>query len=214
MLGETILDPAKVESSQDQVAGLGLLPVFTVFDEHKETHQVTGTVTTDRGLLEDAAGLPFTGYEIHMGATATEADLSEGVALLERRTQPGVEIVDGVASTDGWVFGTYVHGLFLNDELRRRILANLARRKGLSMGLGGDQAGFSQDAEYEARGARPGQPRHGEDLSGHEIRAVAGGILRLLGIDIPRSRRRPVLSLPKEGIQMVAVTSRWLPTSV
>lgn len=149
MLGETIFDPAKVESTEEQVDGLGLLPVFTVFDHNKETHQVSGTITTDRGLLEDARGLPFTGYEIHMGATATEADLSEGVSTLERRTQPDVEIVDGVASIDGWVVGTYVHGLFLNDDLRRQILANLARRKGLSMRQEGGQPAFSQDGEYD-----------------------------------------------------------------
>ena len=84
-----------------------------------------------------------------MGATATEADLSEGVSTLERRTQADVEIVDGVASDDGWIAGTYVHGLFNNDDLRRCILANLARKKGLTLRLEDGRAAFSQNGEYD-----------------------------------------------------------------
>ncbi|HEV2124039.1 MAG TPA: cobyric acid synthase CobQ, partial [Chloroflexota bacterium] len=39
---------------------------------------------------------------------------------------------DGAISADGWVLGTYLHGLFDNAGVRRLLLRNLALRKGLA----------------------------------------------------------------------------------
>jgi adenosylcobyric acid synthase len=50
-------------------------------------------------------------------------------------------------SDDGWVLGTYVHGLFLNDGLRRGLLRRIAERKGVSLPEG--EGAFDQGAEYD-----------------------------------------------------------------
>ena len=160
MLGRWVVDRNRVESDQERVVGLGLLPVGTEFVSHKQTHQVSGQVVADRGLLAGADGLSFAGYEIHMGTTAPIADgerrgraqpgdnpAASPLRLTERsggRTSKD----DGSLSADGWVMGTYVHGLFHNTELRRALLRNVAGRVGVALPLSsGDD--FSQSREYD-----------------------------------------------------------------
>ena len=63
-----------------------------------------------------------------------------------KRSGRDVDGPDGSISGDGWIMGTYVHGLFHNTDLRRGILRQLASRKGESISFGHD--GFSQDREY------------------------------------------------------------------
>jgi len=132
MLGEVIRDPEGVESSNPEVSGLGLLPVTTTFFPTKSTHQVRGFVAQGRGLLRNAFGLPIEGYEIHMGQTRGE-QVAAPLAINQRSREP-CEDLDGCYGMDGSVFGTYVHGLFHNEELRRSILADLAARKGVELG--------------------------------------------------------------------------------
>ena len=187
MLGRAVYDPEGVESRRGEVAGLGLLPVVTRFDSHKETHQVSGRVAADRGLVDGARGLEFEGYEIHMGSSEAQ-DAGPAPFELSRRAGGQAAKGDGAISADGWTLGTYVHGLFHNAELRRRILGNLAERKGVV--LPRSDAPFSQSAEYDKlaellresldmdavrrtagleqgdpRGAAPRAPRDGEALS-------------------------------------------------
>jgi adenosylcobyric acid synthase len=54
---------------------------------------------------------------------------------------------DGSLSADGNVVGTYIHGLFHNDALRRAILHELAERKGKT--LAASPATFSADEQYD-----------------------------------------------------------------
>ncbi len=129
MLGKVILDPGRVESNEAQATGLGLLPVTTSFFPIKSTHQVRGHVVLDKGILRGASNVCLHGYEIHMGKT-------HGVNLLppfciEERSRRPCEELEGCVSLDGNVLGTYVHGLFHNEELRRSILVELATRKGV-----------------------------------------------------------------------------------
>ena len=151
MLGRCILDLHRVESAREATAGLGLLPVVTRFSPHKQTHQVSGRVSASLGLLGGAGGLPFEGYEIHMGITA--ADTADELTAaptpfrLLSRSGRAVDCDDGAMSGDGWVMGTYVHGLFHNAELRRSILQQIASRKGVSLPL--DDDAFSQSREYD-----------------------------------------------------------------
>ena len=150
MLGTWILDPEGVESDRERSPGLGLLPAVTRFSRHKETHQVSGRVSADGGLLAGALGFPFEGYEIHMGTTAIESESeAAGVAPLGllRRSGQALEAAEGCMSADGWVVGTYVHGLLHNGELRRGILRQVAARKGVTLPVGEDS--FSQSHEYD-----------------------------------------------------------------
>ncbi len=148
MLGERLHDPEGIESNIREMEGLGLLPVTTVFAGTKETHRVQGEVAEASGLLRAAAGAPVTGYEIHMGRTT-----GEGVGLPFRiadRTDIAVTpdtTHDGAMNGAGNVLGTYIHGLFHNGQLRRAVLAELARRKGVTLPV--SQELGAMDAEFD-----------------------------------------------------------------
>jgi adenosylcobyric acid synthase len=144
MLGRRIIDEEGVESETAAMDGLGLLPAGTVFTPVKATNQMRGHVTGDTGLLAGARGLPITGYEIHMGRTAT-GGAGPAFAITERSGH-ACEIADGALSSDGWVLGTYVHGLFDNHTLRATLLHNLAQRKGVTIAAA---AGLERDREYD-----------------------------------------------------------------
>jgi adenosylcobyric acid synthase len=134
MLGRTLNDPDHVESSLTSMEGLGLLPLNTVFQGSKETHRIKGQIVEAVGLLAGAAGLPVQGYEIHMGRTTGEG-VAAPVRIDERADVPvaAAGSLDGAVNAAGDVLGTYVHGLFQNTGLRRAILNELARRKGVSL---------------------------------------------------------------------------------
>ena len=127
MLGARVCDPGQVESAQADVAGLGLLPIETVFLSEKTTEQTQAIISGDRGWLAGVRGQRIGGYEIHMGQTRTDS----AWLTLERKGQ-GIQD-DGAISGDGRIWGCYLHGLFANETLRRAWLTSLgwrARRSG------------------------------------------------------------------------------------
>ncbi len=128
ILGRVIYDPDHVESMQAETSGLALLSVSTRFHPVKSTHQVTARVMLGRGLLQRAGGLLVEGYEIHMGET--EHDPMPAPFHTLARSRAPCDGRDGSLSTDGNVLGTYLHGLFHNNDFRRAILNELGARKG------------------------------------------------------------------------------------
>jgi adenosylcobyric acid synthase len=130
MLGRVILDPGRVESAEPQAEGLGLLPVTTIFFPVKSTHQVRGHVITQQGLLQTASALPFSGYEIHMGQTSGTDIVAP--FCIDERSRRSCRDVDGCVNANSNVLGTYIHGLFHNEGLRRALLRELASRKGVA----------------------------------------------------------------------------------
>jgi adenosylcobyric acid synthase len=125
MLGERIEDPYGVEVAGGGVCdGLGLLPIRTVMAASKVTVPV-------QARMADSLFCSSTleGYEIHMGRSEPT----------EERTVPLLNVCglqaddfqpDGAQSPDGRVWGTYVHGLFDNDDFRLAFLNLLRREKG------------------------------------------------------------------------------------
>ena len=145
MLGERIFDPQGVESTSVEKTGLGLLPVTTVFSQDKDTHRVRGVVQAQKGLLKEVQGKSFQGYEIHMGGTDNPSG-SAAFSIEERSGQPCISHeVDGCISPDGRVLGTYIHGLFNNQELCHGIIKSIVEAKGGSL----DFNGQSIDRENE-----------------------------------------------------------------
>lgn len=144
MLGRYINDPGGVESKVRRSQGLGLLPITTAFLPTKETHQVKGKVIAERGLLAEARGVIFEGYEIHMGRTE---DKDGAVFHIGERSSKPCDAGDGCLDKSGRVLGTYIHGLFHNQELRRGILSHIARAKGQPLSFAGDD--HQRDAEYD-----------------------------------------------------------------
>jgi adenosylcobyric acid synthase len=130
MLGAAMHDPDGVESDARTTPGLGLLPAETWLERGKTTVRVRGRVAAAPGLFAAAAGAPIEAYEIHAGRTAVgtarrpfEIDERQGAVAGDR---------DGAVSAAGTVVGTYLHGLFANDALRRALLVHLAARRGLA----------------------------------------------------------------------------------
>ena len=118
MLGREIVDSG-IEGSGGEVSikGLGLLDVSTHFSEYKKkTKQVEKIITGDGVILGPLVGEKVRGYEIHMGET-------EG-------GKPAFGD-DGCVSRDGLVFGTYLHGLFENENIRNSFLSYLYKKKSM-----------------------------------------------------------------------------------
>lgn len=157
MLGERILDAQHAESHETEVPGLGLLPMTTTFVSQKITEPVrlrsAGGGDDTHG--SNAGGwwphqIQGEGYEIHMGTSQVRKEHDEGGAgdvggggrcgpLLEIaiEREESTEDTDsgghpyrpeGLATADGLVAGTYVHGLF--DDFS--VIAALARKLGIA----------------------------------------------------------------------------------
>ncbi|GAB5468263.1 MAG: cobyric acid synthase [Rhodospirillales bacterium] len=125
MLGRAIADPDGSEGSAGAVEGLGLLDLETVLGGPKHLVAVTGV-----SLPEET---PFAGYEMHIGRT-------EGAD----RARPQLRLADGrlegAASADGLVSGSYLHGLFGDDRQRATWLKR----------LGGVPSAYAHEAQIEA----------------------------------------------------------------
>lgn len=131
MLGRRIDDPGRVESDQPGVDGLGLLPVVTTFGRTKRTARVRvrlGASPPHRGgILGAWPEVETPGYEIHMGRSAPAGPA--WVRIVERGGRRCDEPA-GVASPDGLICGTAVHGLLENPVVRHALLERLWARRG------------------------------------------------------------------------------------
>jgi len=115
MMGRAIYDPYRVESNQEKAEGLALLPVETWFYEEKATYRAKARVISKQGFWSNLTGTILEGYEIHAGKTASERALFDIRRVEDAETQH----LDGFSSDDGKIFGTYMHGLFVNDYFRQ-----------------------------------------------------------------------------------------------
>lgn len=119
MLGRGVADPEGIEGPPRSVEGLGLLEVETVLGGDKVLVEVTGRTM--------ANGVPFKGYEMHIGRTTTSV-------------RPLLELdhggTDGAIDASGRVAGCYIHGLMADDRQRRHWLQRIGAT--------------SSDLDYEA----------------------------------------------------------------
>ena len=129
MLGKEIKDPLRTESEEDSIAGLGLLDTITIFQSQKTTCQVKAQVLNNDGLLEGLQGEEVTGYEIHMGQTIS--DNTKPLFLVTQKAEGQANYVDGAVAGGGFIFGSYLHGLFDNANFRHAFLSRLRQRRGL-----------------------------------------------------------------------------------
>ncbi|MGR3292381.1 MAG: cobyric acid synthase, partial [Candidatus Scalindua sp.] len=150
MLGSVIRDPEKAESKILETEGLGLLDVSTLFRMQKSTYQVKARLH-DRGS-DIFKGLnsdnEITGYEIHMGETELLNGTSPFLKIIERSDKE-VCMDDGAISNDGNVIGSYLHGIFDNDEFRLELINHLRKSKGLSPMLADELSTVDKEAEYD-----------------------------------------------------------------
>lgn len=137
LLGGTIHDPHHLESVQDKVQGLAMLPVETTFAAPKIVRQVSGR------HIESGCGV--TGYHLRMGRSNVA---SEAQPLFEFADAPSTEWRgEGVCLHGGRLFGTSLHGLFDQDSFRRWWVNRLRAAKGW-IGLS-DTPSASLDAKLD-----------------------------------------------------------------
>lgn len=96
MLGQAIHDPLGIEAPGSH-QGLGLLPLQTVFEPNKVQRHTRLRLTGLSGFWAALEGVEMEGYEIHHGQS--------GALYLQQ----------------GSVLGLYLHGLFENPEVLRRL---------------------------------------------------------------------------------------------
>lgn len=106
MLGQTIKDPERQESEISEIAGLGLLDIETKLETEKELATIIATFIKDQSDV--------TAYEIHMGKTEG-ADCQNPLFKIGDR-------FEGATSSNGQIMGTYLHGLFEQDQFRQSFL--------------------------------------------------------------------------------------------
>ena len=115
ILGKEIID-CGIENTVGTVSGLGLLDAVTRFDLYeKKTLQVRKKVTGGGPLLDGIRGQEIAGYEIHMGVTFPKDNAAFGD--------------DGAVAKGGLVIGTYLHGIFENENFRNAFLDYLYNRR-------------------------------------------------------------------------------------
>ena len=145
MLGRQISDPEGVEEG-GSIRGMGLLDAETVFEPEKARTRVEGHILPVDGILEPLSHTAVAGYEIHMGRTV----IGDG-------TKPFTEIensITGERKQEGAcgknVYGSYLHGIFDQEEVAVRVVRALARAKGITeeMGTEMDFASF-KETQYD-----------------------------------------------------------------
>lgn len=142
MLGKTIIDHG-IEDSMVEVQGIGLLDVTTAFERYeKQTRQVKKRITCGRAIFESIRGEMVSGYEIHTGTTISSSPVFED---------------DGCINESGLVFGTYLHGLFENENIRKALFGYICEKKGISSG----------NASFEITGIKDGIVEFAELVEEH-----------------------------------------------
>ena len=112
MLGRKIFDPERTESAgTDECDGIGLLEHETVFRAEKVQTQTEGKLEKISGIFAALNGLNYRGYEIHMG----------------QDTESMHPVVNA-----GNVYGSYIHGIFDEQEISDAVVRAVCARKGIA----------------------------------------------------------------------------------
>ena len=110
MLGKEISDEACLEGG-GKAEGLNLLPFTTDFKAEKKLSLSSGTFSSMQGFFSCLETLSYSGYEIHQGE-------SEGNVLFSKEN----------------IFGTYIHGIFDEENIAAIIVENIAKQKKIETG--------------------------------------------------------------------------------
>ena len=127
MLGKSIKDPHHVEAG-GEIAGMGLLPMDTIFAAEKTRTRVSGKFQTVRGILSGLSGVSLEGYEIHMGPTKLEKGEQGLTEICDTNTQ-STQKTEGAQK--GNIYGSYVHGIFDKGAVASEVVRSLAAAKGI-----------------------------------------------------------------------------------
>lgn len=181
MLGAELSDPYGVESG-GSMAGMGLLPLRTIFEKEKTRTRVKGRFLPGvTGILRDLAGVEIEGYEIHMGQSVVISDLLAKLEL-EKGVEKGSQSKDGISDVlrtgqqlavleeisgkpaeepigmcCGNIYGSYIHGIFDSEDVAKTLVSSIYKLKGLDeSALSGLNVHTYKEQQYDllAKGIR------------------------------------------------------------
>ncbi|MEG0976210.1 MAG: cobyric acid synthase, partial [Comamonas sp.] len=110
MLGEALIDLHGVDGN---AAGLGLLPLATLFAPEKTVQPTTLTIPELQAPWQALSGVSARGYEIHHGQTQLRADMQANAVAPAQELLPNMLWQGGNTA----VLGTYLHGLLENEAV-------------------------------------------------------------------------------------------------
>jgi adenosylcobyric acid synthase len=119
MLGKRIVDPHNMEHATI-VEGIGLLPIETTMQPQKITRISSGRLCGSTIFAQPIPQRPIHGYEIHIGETRY-LEGAQPFAHLQDAVATEVSL-DGCVASGGRVLGSYLHGLFDDDNFRHAFL--------------------------------------------------------------------------------------------
>ena len=145
MRGKSIADPDGVEEG-GTIRGMGLLDADTVFEAEKARTRIEGRVLNPDGILKPLAGAKVTGYEIHMGRTHVSSETMPFTEIVDTIT--GEHKIEGACGNN--VYGSYIHGIFDNQEIAVKMVRAIAASKGITeeMDMEIDFAAF-KETQYD-----------------------------------------------------------------
>jgi len=140
MLGNILIDEFGVEEGGSEY-GLGLLNFSTVFAKEKTTRQSVSQIINRPNFVARLKNITVTGYEIHMGTTVdahekyfTISDINENGGFVNKN-----------------ILGTYMHGIFENDNFVDGLIRGLIKNTGKDIKPDGNILDFEsyKDLQYE-----------------------------------------------------------------
>ncbi|MDE7254319.1 MAG: cobyric acid synthase [Acetatifactor sp.] len=151
ILGTQIVDACGMEGG-GQIQGMGLLPIVTHYELEKMRKQNAGVVTQLSGIFQNLSGKTVSGYELHMGKSWLDLgqfqDSESGeTGEVQSPASSLLQLSDGLdGCCKGNVFGTYLHGLFDEEDFRNALIQILCSRKGIAREV---LNGFSMETYQE-----------------------------------------------------------------
>ena len=118
MLGNELIDEYGVEEGGTE-EGLKLLNFSTIFAKEKTTRQTETEIINTPDFI-DLCNSTIKGYEIHMGST------------IDPKEKPFTksDITDNGGFVNNNIMGTYIHGIFENDNFVDAIISGLIKKTG------------------------------------------------------------------------------------
>lgn len=142
MMGNMVLDPEGVEEG-GSIRGMELLPMTTTLNGQKYRSQTEDCFDDLSGIYSCLSGEEFVGYEIHNGNTIIVPEVGT-LEVIERDDEGNIILVQ-----NGNILGTYVHGIFDNEDLAYLLASALAAEKGIQFESEAVDYQAFKDAEYD-----------------------------------------------------------------